>query len=105
MKDTKKEIIRRLNGGAVLSGVGFLLYLAARALGWGLAADVICIVFGIIAVLTFLCAASERRKDKEAVYHAVVMVPLSFAVCSLEEIHQMCDELFEINKDFLGDYR
>ena len=67
MKDTKKETIRRLNGGAVLSGLGFLLYLAARALGWGLAADVICIVFGIIAVLTFLCAASERRKDKEAV--------------------------------------
>ena len=45
------------------------------------------------------------RKDKEAVYHAVAMDPLSSAVCSLEEIHQMCDELFEINKDFLGDYR
>ena len=56
MKDTKKGPLttRRINGGAILSGIGFLLYLAARALGWELAADVICIVFGVIAVLTFL---------------------------------------------------
>ena len=45
------------------------------------------------------------RKDKEAVYHAVCMDPLTSAVCSLDEIKQMTDELFEINKDFLGDYR
>lgn len=45
------------------------------------------------------------RKDKEAIYQAVYMDPLTSAVCSLEEIRQMCDELFEINKEYLGDYR
>ena len=36
MKERKKKPLttRRINGGAILSGIGFLLYLAARALGW-----------------------------------------------------------------------
>ena len=44
------------------------------------------------------------RKDKEAIYHAVYMDPLTSAVCSMEEIRQMCDELFEVNKEYLGDF-
>ena len=63
MKDTKKGPLttRQLNGGAILSGVGFLLYLAARALGWEPAADMICIVFGVMAVVSFLAAAIGRQ--------------------------------------------
>ena len=38
-------------------------------------------------------------------YQAVYMDPLSSAVCSLDEIKSMCDELFEVNKEFLGDYK
>ena len=45
------------------------------------------------------------RKDREAVYYAVYNDPLSSAVCSLEEIRRMCDEIFEKNEAFLGDYR
>ena len=45
------------------------------------------------------------EKSKRKVFHAVCMDPLTSAVCSLEEIQEMCDELFEINKDFLGDYQ
>ena len=41
------------------------------------------------------------KKSKEMVYEAVYMDPLSSAVCSLDEIKKMCDELFEINKDYL----
>ena len=48
-------------------------------------------------------AAVEKRKD--LVYYAVYNDPLSSAVCSLDEIKHMCDELFEVNKDYLGDYR
>ena len=48
-------------------------------------------------------AAMEKSKDK--VYQAVYMDPLTSAVCSLEEIKNMCDELFEANKDYLGDYK
>ncbi len=44
-------------------------------------------------------------KNRDLVYQAVYLDPLSSAVCSLEEIRQMCDELFEVNKDYLGDYK
>ncbi len=44
-------------------------------------------------------------QNKDLVYQAVYLDPLSSAVCSLEEIRQMCDELFEANRDYLGDYR
>ena len=52
-----------------------------------------------------LVVEAAMKKSKEMVYHAVYMDPLSSAVCSMDEIKNMCDELFEINKDFLGDYR
>ena len=47
------------------------------------------------------CMEKNKRKVIQAVYHD----PLTSAVCSLEEITQMCEELFEINKEFLGDYK
>ena len=74
MKDTKKGpgTSRTIGGGAIVSGIGFLLYLAARALGWEMAADVICIVFGVIAVLTFFAAAMGRQKDKELVSYSLL---------------------------------
>ena len=45
------------------------------------------------------------QKSKEMVYHAIYMDPLCSAVCSLDEIKNMCDEIFEKNTDFLGDYK
>ena len=74
MKDMKKGPLttRTINGGAILSGIGFLLYLADRALGWEMAADIICIVFGVIAVLTFFAAAVSRKKDKEMVSYSLL---------------------------------
>ena len=57
------------------------------------------------ACIENLVVDAAWRKDKEAVYHAVCMDPLTSAVCSLEEIHRMTEELFEVNRDFLGDYR
>lgn len=67
--------------------------------------DHLAILVNNTARIENLVVDAAVRKDKEAVYHAVYNDPLSSAVCSLEEIRQMCDELFEINKDFLGDYR
>ncbi len=46
-----------------------------------------------------------KEKSKDKVYQAVSLDPLCSAVLSLEEIRQMCDELFEVNKDFLGEYK
>lgn len=67
--------------------------------------DHLAILVNNTARIENLVVDAAVRKDKEAVYHAVYNDPLSSAVCSLDEIRQMCDELFEINKDFLGDYR
>ena len=41
------------------------------------------------------------KGDKRLIYQAVAYSPLSAAVCSLREIQQMCDELFEVNADYL----
>ena len=52
-----------------------------------------------------LVIEAAMKKDKNLVYQAVYNDPLTSAVCSLEEIKNMCDEIFEINKDYLGDYK
>jgi len=39
--------------------------------------------------------------DKRKIFHAICMDPLSAAVCSLQEIKNMVDEMFEANKDYL----
>ncbi len=65
----------------------------------------IAILVNTTARMETLAVEAAMKKSREMVYHAVYMDPLSSAVCSLDEIKNMCDELFEINKDFLGDYR
>lgn len=52
-----------------------------------------------------LTVEAWSKKSKALVYQAVSYDPLCSAVLSLEEIREMCDELFELNKDYLGDYR
>lgn len=45
------------------------------------------------------------EKSKAKVVQAVSLDPLCSAVLSLEEVRNMCDELFEVNKDYLGEYK
>jgi len=52
-----------------------------------------------------LTVEAWEKKSRALVYQAVSMDPLCSAVLSLEEIREMCDELFEVNKDYLGDFR
>ena len=69
MKNEKKSFLmkelRSMNIGAVVSGVGFLLYLGAAALEWILVKDLVAIVFGAVAVWTFFSVLDARGKDKE----------------------------------------
>ena len=65
----------------------------------------IAILVNTTARLESLVIEAAMKKSREMVYHAVYMDPLSSAVCSMDEIKNMCDELFEFNKDFLGDYK
>ncbi len=67
--------------------------------------DHLAILVNTTARLESLVIEAAMRKDKEAVYYAVYNDPLTSAVCSLEEIQRMCDEIFEKNRDYLGDYR
>ena len=67
--------------------------------------DNLAILVNTTARIENLVIEAAMKKSKDLVYQAVYMDPLSSAVCSLDEIKNMCDELFEINKDFLGDYK
>lgn len=67
--------------------------------------DHLAILVNTTARIENLVVEAAVKKSKEMVYRAVYMDPLTSAVCSLDEIKNMCDELFEINKDYLGDFR
>ena len=67
--------------------------------------DHIAILVNTTARMESLVVEAAMHKSREMVYRAVYMDPLSSAVCSLDEIKNMCDELFEVNKEFLGDYK
>ena len=67
--------------------------------------DHLAILVNTTARIENLVVEAALRRDREAVLHAVCMDPLTSAVCSLEEIRCMTDELFEVNRDYLGDYR
>ena len=65
----------------------------------------LAILANTTARIETLAVEAAMKKSKEMVYYAVYNDPLSSAVCSLDEIKNMCDELFEINRDFLGEYK
>lgn len=67
--------------------------------------DHLAILVNTTARIESLVVEAAMQKSKEMVYHAVYMDPLCSAVCSLDEIKNMCDEIFEKNTDYLGDYK
>ena len=56
---------------------------------------------GTTARLEDMIAEAAVTGDRRLVLHAVQLDPLTSAVCSLEEISQMVDLLFEKNRDYL----
>lgn len=52
-----------------------------------------------------LTVEAWEKKSKQLVYQAVSLDPLCGSVLSLEEIRNMCDEIFAVNKDYLGDFK
>lgn len=57
------------------------------------------------AAIENLTVEAWEKKSKQLVYQAVSLDPLCSAVLSLQEVRDMCDELFAVNKDYLGDYK
>ena len=52
-----------------------------------------------------LTVEAFEKKSKKLVYQAVSMDPLCSAVLSLQEVRDMCDEIFAANGEYLADYR
>ena len=52
-----------------------------------------------------LMVAAVLDRDRDAARHALLLDPLTSAVCSLEEIRTLFDEMWEAEKDDLGYYR
>ncbi|MFR5072819.1 MAG: alpha-glucosidase/alpha-galactosidase, partial [Bianqueaceae bacterium] len=57
------------------------------------------------ASLENLVVEAAMEGDRRKVFQAVCMDPLTSAVCSLQEIKEMTDRLFEINRDYLPDFK
>lgn len=64
--------VRQMNAGAIVSGLGFLLYLALSALELEPAADIAAVVFGLVSVYVFASVAAGRSRDKEAVSYSLL---------------------------------
>lgn len=60
---------------------------------------------GYTASIENLLVEACMEKNKSKVIQAVSLDPLCSAVMSLDEIRRMCGELFDINRDYLTDYR
>ena len=71
MKDNKRgfllQTVKQMNNGAIVSGIGFLLYVAASALHLDALADILVIAFGVVAVYVLASVAVGRKKDNKAV--------------------------------------
>ena len=51
-----------------------------------------------------LGATAVLEQDREAAVHALMVDPLTAAVCSLAEIRQMFDEIVEAERDYLPEF-
>jgi len=67
--------------------------------------DEVAILVNTTARMENLAVDAIMEKNKSKLIQACYMDPLCSAVLSLAEIRQMCEELFAINRDFLGDYK
>lgn len=66
------QTVQQMNAGAIISGIGFLLYLGLSALGWETGADITAVALGVVSVYVFLSVAAGRSRDKEAVSYSLL---------------------------------
>jgi alpha-galactosidase len=52
-----------------------------------------------------LTVEASLTGDKDAVHYAIMMDPLTSAVCSLPQIHALVDEMFEAQARWLPQFR
>ena len=64
----------------------------------------LALLSGTSAQIEELAVAGSLAGDKEMIYQAVCFDPLTASVCSLREIRDMVNEMFEQNKDWLPQF-
>ena len=57
------QTVQQMNAGAIVSGLGFLLYLAS---------DIAAVALGMVSVYVFVSVALGRSRDKEAVSYSLL---------------------------------
>lgn len=67
--------------------------------------DNLAILVNTTARIENLVVEGCMERNKQKIVNAVQMDPLCSAVCSLQEIREMCDELFAAEKEYLGEYQ
>ena len=65
----------------------------------------LALLSGTSAQIEELAVQGSLNGDREMIYQAICYDPLTAAVCSLREIRAMVDEMFEVNKDWLPQFR
>ena len=65
----------------------------------------LALLSGTSAQIEELAVAGSLAGDREMIYQAICYDPLTAAVCSLREIRDMVDEMFEANKDWLPQFK
>ncbi len=83
--------VKQLNRGAIVSGLGFLLYLGAAALGRR-DAEILSVAFALVSLYVFASAAAGRLKDKEAVSYSLLWgtgaLAMLTCLCALAALRQ-----------------
>ena len=73
---TKKQV----NNGAIVTGLGFVLYMVLLVLGQELLADLTAIAFGVVWIYVSLSVLAGRRRDKEDVSYNLLWGQLALTI-------------------------
>lgn len=65
----------------------------------------LALLSGTSAQIEELAVEGSLAGDRDMIYQAICYDPLTAAVCSLREIRSMVDEMFEINRDWLPQFK
>ena len=65
----------------------------------------LALLSGTSAQIEELAVEGSLAGDRDMIYQAICYDPLTAAVCSLREIRSMVDEMFEVNRDWLPQFK
>jgi len=76
-----------------------------RAVHVGALPAQLALINNVSSQIEEMCVEGCHKGDKRMIFQAILNDPLSSAVCSMQEIKDMVDEMFEINKDYLPQFK